>query len=198
MTYTCHCGDTYTETIDKIAEHNHTAVITAPTCEDQGYTTYTCVCGDSYVADYVDAKGHTAGEWVVTKPATSTQSGTKTQSCTVCGSVLNTQTIPAYGKVNSVSVSNVSLDYKSSITINPQISVDAGVKYTVTYSSSNPSVASVDANGKITTKDTGSAMITVTVTDEFGNTVSDTCNVEVKYNWWQWIIVIVLFGWIWY
>ena len=198
MTYTCHCGDTYTETIDKIAEHNHTAVVTAPTCEDQGYTTYTCVCGDSYVADYVDAKGHTAGEWVVTKPATSTQSGTKTQSCTVCGSVLNTQTIPAYGKVNSVSVSNVSLDYKSSTTLNPQISIDAGVKYTVSYSSSNPSVASVDANGKINTKDTGSATITVTVTDEFGNTVSDTCNVEVKYNWWQWILVIVLFGWIWY
>ena len=198
MTYTCHCGDTYTETIDKIADHNYNAVVTAPTCEDKGYTTYTCVCGDSYVADYVDAKGHTAGEWVVTKPATSTQSGTKTQSCTVCGSVLNTQTIPAYGKVNSVSVSNVSLDYKSSTTLNPQISADAGVKYTVSYSSSNPSVASVDANGKITTKDTGSATITVTVTDEFGNTVSDTCNVEVKYNWWQWILVIVLFGWIWY
>ena len=198
MTYTCHCGDTYTETIDKIAEHNHTAVVTAPTCEDQGYTTYTCVCGDSYVADYVDAKGHTAGEWVVTKPATSTQSGTKTQSCTECGTVLNTQTIPAYGKVNSVSVSNVSLDYKSSTTLNPQISVDVGVKYTVTYSSSNPSVASVDANGKVSTGKTGSATITVTVTDEYGNTVSDTCNVEVKYNWWQWILVIVLFGWIWY
>lgn len=198
MTYTCHCGDTYTETIDKIADHNYNAVVIAPTCEDKGYTTYTCVCGDSYVADYVDAKGHTAGEWVVIKPATSTQSGTKTQSCTVCGTVLNTQTIPAYGKVNSVSVSNVSLDYKSSTTLNPQISIDVGVKYTVSYSSSNPSVASVDANGKITTKDTGSATITVTVTDEYGNTVSDTCNVEVKYKWWQWILVIVLFGWIWY
>ena len=178
--------------------HSYSKVITAPTCTDKGYTTYTCECGDSFVDNYVDAKGHTAGEWIVTKPATSTQSGTKTQSCTVCGTVLNTQTIPAYGKVNSVSVSNVSLDYKSSTTLNPQISADAGVKYTVAYSSSNPSVASVDANGKITTKDTGSATITVTVTDEFGNTVSDTCNVEVKYNWWQWILVIVLFGWIWY
>ncbi|MBQ5592349.1 MAG: bacterial Ig-like domain-containing protein [Clostridia bacterium] len=102
------------------------------------------------------------------------------------------------GKVNSVSVSDTSLAYKATTTITPTISADAGVEYTVTYSSSNPSVASVDENGKVTTGKTGSATITVTVTDEYGNTVTDTCDVSVNYNWWQWIIVIVLFGWIWY
>ena len=39
-------------------EHNYTAVVTAPTCTEQGYTTYTCTCEDSYVADYVDALDH--------------------------------------------------------------------------------------------------------------------------------------------
>ena len=39
-------------------EHSYSAVITAPTCEDKGYTTYTCVCGDSYIADYTDETGH--------------------------------------------------------------------------------------------------------------------------------------------
>ncbi len=102
------------------------------------------------------------------------------------------------GKVNSVSIDNISMNYKDIATITPSISADADVDYTVTYSSSNPSVASVDANGKVSTGKTGSATITVTVTDEYGNTVSDTCNVEVRYTWWQWIIVIVLFGWIWY
>lgn len=102
------------------------------------------------------------------------------------------------GKVHSVSINDISMSYKDSATITPTIKVDSGVKYTVSYSSSNTGVASVDENGNVSTGKTGSATITVTVTDEYGNTVSDTCNVEVKYTWWQWIIVIVLFGWIWY
>ena len=39
-------------------QHEYTAVVTAPTCTDKGYTTYTCACGDSYVADEVEATGH--------------------------------------------------------------------------------------------------------------------------------------------
>lgn len=102
------------------------------------------------------------------------------------------------GKVNSVSIDDISMSYKDSVTITPNINVDAGVDYNVTYSSSNTDVVSIDANGKLTTNDKGSATITVTVTDEYGNTVTDTCKVNVSYKWWQWIIVIVLFGWIWY
>ena len=169
-----------------------------PTCTEQGYTTFTCECGDSYVDDYVPEKGHDEGIWSVTKPSTPTESGVMHLFCGECGFVLETKVIPATGKVRGVAISDVSLDYKASTTITPSITVDSGVKYTVTYSSSNPSVASVDANGKVVAGKTGSATITVTVTDEFGNTVSDTCTVKVNYNWWQWIIVIVLFGWIWY
>ncbi len=199
MTYTCECGDSYTEIIDKLADHNHNAVVIEPTCTEGGYTTYTCACGDSYVSDYVDALGHTDGDWVVTKPATTTQTGTKTQSCSVCGKLLKTETIPMLpAKVHSVSVSGVSLDYKSTGTIATAINADTGAKYTVTYSSSNSTVASVDVNGKVTAGKTGNATITCTVTDEYGNVVTDTCEVKVSYNWWQWIIVIVLFGWIWY
>ena len=39
-------------------EHSYTAVVTAPTCTEGGYTTYTCECGDSYVADETEALGH--------------------------------------------------------------------------------------------------------------------------------------------
>lgn len=102
------------------------------------------------------------------------------------------------GKVHSVSIDDILMKYKDLAMIVPNIAVDEGVSYTVTYLSSDPSVVTVDENGNITTRDKGSATITVTVTDEHGNTVTDTFEVTVKYKWWQWIIVIVLFGWIWY
>ncbi|MGN1168480.1 MAG: InlB B-repeat-containing protein [Acutalibacteraceae bacterium] len=97
-----------------------------------------------------------------------------------------------------VSVDDIEMNYKKTATLNPVIDVDEGVNYTVEYSSSNPSVAKVDENGNIYGAKKGSADITVTVTDEYGNTATDTCNVKVKYSFGQWLIVILLFGWIWY
>ena len=35
-------------------------------------------------------------------------------------------------------------------------------------------------------------------TDSEGNTLSSSIEITVKYAWWQWIIIILLFGWIWY
>ena len=40
--------------------HSHNAVVTEPTCTEQGYTTHTCHCGDEYTDSYVDALGHDA------------------------------------------------------------------------------------------------------------------------------------------
>ena len=51
-TYTCLCGDSYTEKIDKIS-HNYKDVVIDPACSSQGYTTHTCTgCGDSYKDTY--------------------------------------------------------------------------------------------------------------------------------------------------
>ncbi len=64
--------------------HQYTAVVTEPTCTAEGYTTYSCICGDSYVDQKVSAKGHSWGEWEITKPATETETGLKQHTCTVC------------------------------------------------------------------------------------------------------------------
>ena len=45
--------------------HEYEAVVTPPTCTEQGYTTYTCPeDGESYVGDYVEPLGHTPAEAV--------------------------------------------------------------------------------------------------------------------------------------
>ena len=69
-----------TEVIEKIAEHSHSTVVTAPTCTTGGYTTYTCECGDTYVDDEVPENGH-SHEAVVTKPATHFETGIMTYTC---------------------------------------------------------------------------------------------------------------------
>ncbi len=97
MTFTCACGNIYTETIDKLAEHTHNAIVTAPTCTEQGYTTYTCACGDTYVADYVNATGHTSSDWITDTAPTCTTDGSKHKECATCGETLETVVIEKIG-----------------------------------------------------------------------------------------------------
>ncbi|MCD8085029.1 MAG: hypothetical protein LUF28_01630 [Clostridiales bacterium] len=83
LTYTCACGDSYTEVIPATG-HNYVTAVTEPTCTEGGYTTYTCsICGDSYTTDETEATGHSY-EAVVTEP-TCTEGGYTTYTCSVCG-----------------------------------------------------------------------------------------------------------------
>ena len=74
-------------TIHFLGEETHkcsyNAVVTPPTCTEQGYTTYTCVCGDTYVDNYANATGHSYTT-EITVPATHTETGIMTYTC-VCG-----------------------------------------------------------------------------------------------------------------
>ncbi|MBQ3149676.1 MAG: leucine-rich repeat protein [Clostridia bacterium] len=95
-TYYTNIGVRPALTLDFGSEHQHSydSVVTAPTCTEGGYTTYTCSCGDSYVADETPAKGHNEGEWETVTDSTTTTEGKKVKKCTVCGTVVKTETIP--------------------------------------------------------------------------------------------------------
>ena len=109
------------------------------------------------------------------------------------------ETTPAQPKVTKVELDDVTMNYKDSITLKPTVTADEGAKCTAKYESSDPNVVKVNKEtGEATGAKRGSATITVTVTDEAGNTVKDTCTVTVKYTVLQWIIIILLFGWLWY
>ena len=64
----------------------------------------------------------------------------------------------------------------------------------VTWSSSNNNVVKVD-QGKLTAVGTGTATVTATPRD---GGVPQSCTVTVRYAWWQLIIRIFFFGWLWY
>ena len=195
------CDATETRETDK-TEHVYTAVVTPPTCTEKGYTTHTCSCGDSYVDSYVDATGHTEGEWMVTKQPTVDEDGERTLYCSVCGAAIRTESISKLpkGKVHSVEISDIKINYRETAKITPKIEVDDDVTYTVRYESSDPKIATVDENGNVTAmkRGSGSATIKCIVTDQYGNTVEDTCTVNVRLSFAQILITYLLFGWIWY
>ena len=88
-TYTCtRCSNSYTESIAKLPEeqhtHNYTGSITKEaTCTEAGVRTYTCSCGDSYTEN-IPATGHSYVS-KVTKAATTTEEGIMTYTCSKCG-----------------------------------------------------------------------------------------------------------------
>lgn len=131
-TYTCDCGDSYTETIDakghnykdgectdcgdKDPDHTHSyteSITKEPTCTEEGEKTYTCGCGDSYTEE-IPAKGHNYKDGIcsecgekdpdhkhsytesITKEPTCTEAGEKTYTCG-CGDSY-TEVIPATGE----------------------------------------------------------------------------------------------------
>lgn len=87
--YTCtRCSSSYTESIAKLPEeqhtHNYTGSITKEaTCTEAGVRTYTCSCGDSYTEN-IPATGHSYVS-KVTKAATTTEEGIMTYTCSKCG-----------------------------------------------------------------------------------------------------------------
>ncbi|MBP5466663.1 MAG: leucine-rich repeat domain-containing protein, partial [Clostridia bacterium] len=61
VVYCSVCGEELSREHNEIAalEHSYTAVVTEPTCTEQGYTTHTCdKCNYSYTDNYVAALGH--------------------------------------------------------------------------------------------------------------------------------------------
>lgn len=86
----------------------------------------------------------------------------------------------------------IAMNYKDTRTLDIDTNYSADE---LTWSSSNEKVAKVDENGNIVATGTGTATITVTSAD---GVVNETCEVTVSYTIVQWIIIIVLFGWIWY
>ena len=83
---------TYTLTIMRNSGDEHTHSYGSEWKNDADNHWYECSCGDKK-----DVAAHTASDWIIDTPATTTTSGLKHKECTVCGYTMTTETIPATG-----------------------------------------------------------------------------------------------------
>lgn len=165
--------------------HRYSSKITkAATCETEGIKTFTCSCGSSYT-ESIPATGHSYGDWVITKLATVSAAGEKQRTCKTCG------------KVEKESIAKLAADAvvldKATIAMNYRGTAKLMANKAVKWSTSNPSIATVDANGNIIATGAGTATVTATAGSQ-----TASCVVKVSYTWWQMIIRTLLLGFLWY
>lgn len=95
------CGDVDTRVIPKLSEsHTHDysgmeEIIKEATCTAEGRKKVYCTepeCG-AFVEEVIPMKEHTPGEWEIVKEATCAERGIMQKTCTVCGTVIETQEI---------------------------------------------------------------------------------------------------------
>lgn len=107
------------------------------------------------------------------------------------------QSLPQPSDKN-VKMGDFSLKYKQSAIVRPIITPENKNVSHVEYSTSDPSVVSVDQNGNVTATGSGTATITCKVVDVFGYEYVFDYDVTVSYSFFQWIIRILLLGFLWY
>ncbi|HRX59110.1 MAG TPA: Ig-like domain-containing protein [Eubacteriales bacterium] len=136
--------------------------------------TVTWGTSDSTLATVVDGKV-TTKKAVVTYPATvniTATAGTQTATCTITllDSTILTQL--------NLSKTNAALSVGDTLTLTASLLPSDATNKTLTWTSSNPSVASVSSSGKVTALTAGNTVIKVAATD--GSGLSASCNVNVS------------------
>ncbi|MGN1104128.1 MAG: leucine-rich repeat protein [Candidatus Coproplasma sp.] len=98
--------------------------IVLPTCSEQGYDKYVCsICGDEYHDNFVEALGHSFGEWIVEAEATCLTDGLRYRICSVCNE-REEEVIEAMGH-----------SYAGTITLKPTCTEKGEITYTCRHCS---------------------------------------------------------------
>jgi len=91
--------------------------------------------------------------------------------------------------------SAVAINYQGTACLEDRLSATVLRDYRLKWSSDDESIVTVDEDGNIYGVSIGTTTVTATSTK---GDYEKTFNVTVSYSIFQWIIIIVLFGWIWY
>ena len=151
------------------------------TCTEDGHSAagQCSICGefDENYESY-PAKGHTPGNWTVSREPSYDEEGEETTTCTVCGSKF-TRPVDKLVSETGITLEETEAIIETGSTKQLSATVlpaDAHDK-TVTWSSSNTAVAAVTSDGLVTAAASGTAVITAQ-TSHLGLTA--TCQVVVN------------------
>ena len=120
---------------------------------------------------------HSWSAWEVVEEATYEKDGLERRVCSLCN-IEETRSIPKLVRVSAIelSESEKKLNVGKSFTITATVKPDNAWNRTVTWSSSDPSIATVDENGTVTAIAEGEAIITA----ESADGVKAECKVTVE------------------
>ena len=130
------------------------------TCTEEGQITRVCKIHGEKETETIPAKGHTPGEWTVTKEATALAEGNQEQRCTVCGDVIQIKKIAKLKAKIKLNVPKT-LPLKVKQTFQIKASGLAKGDKVASFKSSNTKIVTVTSSGKITGKKAGTATVTV-------------------------------------
>ena len=189
ITFSCKCGYTKNDSVKKLGHKIVNDVEKKPTCTQTGLTkgSHCERCGAVIESQKtIKETGHNWGEWTIVTPATETKCGTKTRVCKNDSTHIETETIPKT-VTDKQPVTRIDLDrYYLSININETKQLEATVfpdnagDKTVTWTSDNPSIATVDNKGNVTGNKEGSTTVIVTAND--GSGIYASCVICVEKN----------------
>ena len=171
--------------------HTHTTeeVVIEATCTEEGKKYYVCTgCGETVgEIEIIEATGHVAGEWEVLVEATTDAEGIVVKKCTVCGEIVEESTIsklPAT-PVEITDADGSKLDviteigYGETVTLSANnIPEGATVEWYVEGEGVTVSVSEDGKTAYVTSVETGTAIVTVVVTDADGN--ESTSEITIK------------------
>ena len=130
------------------------------TCTEDGYVVTICKLHGEKNTTRILAKGHTPGEWTVTKEATALAEGSQEQRCTVCGDVIQIKKIAKLKAKIKLNVPKT-LPLKVKQTFQIKASGLAKGDKVASFKSSNTKIVTVTSSGKIAGKKAGTATVTV-------------------------------------
>ena len=153
--------------------------VTPPGCDSWGFTRHACsLCGHAWTDSYT-APAHTPGPWKTVVAATVDSEGLEQQRCVYCEELLDERAIVPLILCESCVLDRHELQLKpgEEETLLAEVAPANATDRAVVWLSSNLSVVTVDAHGRVTAVSDGEAEISAQTLD--GQCV-DRCSVTVK------------------